>query len=106
MTRKTTRLSGPKVVRLQPVNVSKLARDHGPSRSTVRERLRKGWRPPPVDVQRREDEPEARPAASPPPRPPLAELRRPIAIPRLLGAVILAIAAMGVAGLALTINAQ
>jgi hypothetical protein len=100
----------PKVVPIRPVNVSKLSREHGISRSTVRERLRKGWQPLPANVQRRDDEPAIRPAASPPapppPSPPLAKARQSIATTRVAGAAILAIAALGIAALAVAINAQ
>jgi len=92
------------------LNVSALAREHGISRSTVRERLRKGWQPPAPEVLRPGDQPKAPLAASPPtpppPSPPLATLRHSIATPRLVGAIVLAIAALGIAGLALAINAQ
>jgi transposase-like protein len=106
MTRKTVKRPAPKVVPLHPHNVSELAREHGISRSTVRERLRKGWQPAVANEQRREDQPQMPLAASPPAPPPLATHRHPIATPRLAGAILLAIAAMAVAGLALAINAQ
>jgi transposase-like protein len=105
MTRKTAKRPTPKVVPLHPHNVSRLAREHGISRSTVRERLRKGWQPA-GNAPAPEERPKPAMAPSSPPPPPLATHRHPIAIPRLVGAVLLAIAAMAVAGLALAINAQ
>jgi hypothetical protein len=91
-------------------SISALARDLNLPRSTVRSRLAKGWQPPTADVQQSEKHPKAPTAASPPPSPPpsppLAKPRHPIAIPRLIGAAILALAALAIAGLALAINAQ
>src|SRR5262249_34239113 len=91
-------------------SISALARELKLPRSTVRSRLAKGWRPPDPDVQETEGQPKVpspvSPSPSPPPSPPLATRRHPVAIPRMVGAAILAIAAMGVAGLALAINAQ
>jgi hypothetical protein len=95
-------------------SISALARELNLPRSTVRSRLAKGWRPPDADVEQEDEQPKApspaspppSPPASPPPSPPLATVRHPIVIPRLVGAVILAIAALGIAGLALGINAQ
>jgi hypothetical protein len=91
-------------------SISALARELKLPRSTVRSRLAKGWRPPTADLQEVEDQPEASSPSSPPPSlppsPSLAKLRHPFATPRLIGAVVLAIAALGIAGLALAINAQ
>src|SRR5262245_60611946 len=108
-----------KVVKLRTAktarpNISRLAREHGISRSTMRERLRKGWQPPPVNEQQRVDQPQTPLAASPPPSPPspppsvaaAMATRHPVATPRLIGAAILAIAGLAIAGLALAINAQ
>jgi len=83
-------------------SIAALARELNLPRSTVRSRLAKGWRPPAVNVQRAQEQPKA---PSPTSRP-LATLRHPLAIPRLVGAVIMAIAALGIAALALAINAQ
>src|SRR5262245_49660352 len=102
-----------KVVKLMPAkaswpNISRLAREHGIARSTVRERLAKGWRPeaaPSVPL-----EPTAEKMApikdSPPATVAMVAGRPSVSVPRLVGAAILAIAAVGIAGLALAINAQ
>jgi hypothetical protein len=77
-------------------NVSALAREYGVSRSTVRERLRKGWRPRPAPLVKY-------------PAPGMAAMapnRQSTAIQRAVGGAILAIAAISIGGLALTINAQ
>jgi hypothetical protein len=96
-----------KVIQLErPVSISALAREHGIARSTARYRLRKGWQPHAAEVPRPGDQSKALPAASPPPSPALARVRQSIAIPRLIGAAILAIAALVIAGLALAINVQ
>jgi hypothetical protein len=88
-------------------NISRLAREHGMARSTVRERLAKGWQPeaaPSVPL-----EPTAEKVApikdSPPAMAGMAASHS-LSIPRLVGAAILASAAVGIAGLALAINAQ
>src|SRR5262245_5918406 len=110
MSRKAGKHPASKVVPIRPVNVSKLSREHGISRSTVRERLRKGWQPAASEILRSGDQTKPAMATSSPPPPPapppLATRRHPAAIPRLVGAAVLAWAAMGVAGLALAINAQ
>jgi len=87
-------------------SISALARELNLPRSTVRSRLAKGWQPPAADVQQAEEPPKVSSPASPPPSPHLAKPRQSFATTRLVGAAILAIAAMGIAGLALTINAQ
>src|SRR5262249_8100567 len=79
-------------------------------RSTVRSRLAKGWRPSAADVQQAEEQSKISsppsPVPSPLPSPPLAKPRQSFATPRLVGAAMLAIAAFGIAGLALAINQQ
>jgi hypothetical protein len=91
-------------------SISALARELNLPRSTVRSRLAKGWRPRAADVQQAEEQAKvsspASPLPSPSPSPPLAKPRKPLATPRLVGAAMLAIAAFGIAGLALAINAQ
>jgi len=95
-------------------SIAALARELNLPRSTLRSRVAKGWQPPADDVERREEQPKASSPLSPPPSPPamaaspphLAKLRHAVATPRLIGAAILAIAALGIAGLALAINAQ
>src|SRR5262245_4120528 len=108
MTRKAGTRPAPKVVPIRPVNVSKLSREHGISRSTVRERLRKGWQPAAGETPAPERQLEPAMATSPPPPPPpsppamadVAAIHHPVATPRLIGAAILAIAALAIAGLA------
>jgi hypothetical protein len=102
MTRKAGKRPAPKVVPIRPVNVSKLAREHGVHRSTIRDWMAKGKLP----VADAPKEPPPEKAAPPNPPPPPATPRHPLAIPRLAGAAILAIAALGIAALALAINAQ
>src|SRR5215470_18277890 len=110
MTRKAGKRPAPKVVPIRPVNVSKLSREHGISRSTVRERLRKGWQPAAGETPAPGEQPSPPPAGPPPSSPPamagMATPRHPFATPRLVGAAILAMAALAIAGLALAINAQ
>src|SRR5262249_1282738 len=86
-------------------STSALARELNLPRSTVRSRLAKGWQPLAADVERRQEQPKAPSPLSPPPSPPspppsppLAKLHHPVATSRLIGAAILAIAALGVAG--------
>jgi len=102
-----------KVVKLRPaktprLNISRLAREHGISRSTVRERLRKGWRPEaaPGDLKEPPVEKMAPVNDPPPAMAGMAATLHILAIPRLVGAAILAMAALGIGALALTINAQ
>jgi hypothetical protein len=87
-------------------SISALARELNLPRSTVRSRLAKGWRPPAAGVQRAEEQSKISSPASPLPSPSLANPRQPFGTPRLVGAAILAMAALGIAGLALAINAQ
>src|SRR5215510_11413593 len=89
-------------------NISKLAREHGIARSTVRERLAKGWRPEAAPIVPQVPTGEKLAPIKDPPRVTvgMAASRHSLSIPRLVGVAILAIAAMGIAGLALAINAQ
>jgi hypothetical protein len=90
------------------LNVSALAREYGVSRSTVRERLRKGWRPQAAPSGPKDPRSEKVTLVKYPPAGVVAMARnRPsTAIPRAVGAAILAIAAISIGALALTINAQ
>jgi hypothetical protein len=91
-------------------SISALARELNLPRSTVRSRLAKGWRPPAADVQQADEQSKTSSlpsgVPSPPPSPSLATTRRSCGTPRMVGAAMLAIAAFGIAGLALAINAQ
>jgi hypothetical protein len=91
-------------------SISALARELNLPRSTVRSRLKKGWRPPDADVEQAEEPSKTSsppsPVPSPPSSPSLAKPRQSFSIPRLVGAAMLAIAAFGIAGFALAINAQ
>jgi hypothetical protein len=103
-----------KVVKLRSAktsrpNISRLAREHGIARSTVRERLARGWRP--EAAPSAPQEPTAvkvAPIKDPPPPATagIAASRHSLSIPGLMGATILTIAAVAMAGLALAINAQ
>jgi hypothetical protein len=89
-------------------NISRLAREHGIARSTVREWLAKGWRPAAAPIVPQVPTAEKLATIKDPPLATVgvAASRHSLSIPRLVGAAILAIAAVGIASLALAINAQ